>query len=275
MSTDQKEAPAVKKRAEAFAEVVQTRICSDVPSRDNPYIEERVLWHGYDALDLAENRSLVDVIYLLLKGELPEPQAAKMLQHLLVLLANPGPRHSATRAVMNASVSRTAPENWLPIGNAVMSGTENGANAVRSSIKFLRKNLRSDPRHVAEELLSSYQKHDQGDSQVAPGFGSRYGAVDTLSATTASRLQQRFPESEALAWGMEFVASLEQQQIGWLKTGVAAAIFVELGFSPNAGAGLFQMAANPGLLAHAIEMSGKPITAMPFVGDDQYFQEDS
>jgi hypothetical protein len=57
---------------------------------------------------------------------------------------------------------------------------------------------------------------------------------------------------------------------GLMLTGVAAAAFMELGFSPKQGAGLFQFAAAPGLLAHGLEMASQPITAMPFVPDSRY-----
>jgi citrate synthase len=69
---------------------------------------------------------------------------------------------------------------------------------------------------------------------------------------------------------MAFVAGLHRSNLGWQMPGLAAAMFAELGFSPNVGAGLFQLASSPGLLAHGIEMSGKPITGMPFVSDSHY-----
>jgi citrate synthase len=63
---------------------------------------------------------------------------------------------------------------------------------------------------------------------------------------------------------------MRYSNLGWQMPGIAAAMFTELGFTPSVGAGLYQLASSPGLLAHAIEMSGKPITAMPFVGDSDY-----
>ena len=53
-------------------------------------------------------------------------------------------------------------------------------------------------------------------------------------------------------------------------SGIAAAVFTDLGFSPRAGAGLFQLLGAPGLLAHGAELANKPVTAMPFVKDENY-----
>jgi citrate synthase len=60
---------------------------------------------------------------------------------------------------------------------------------------------------------------------------------------------------------------------GLLITGVTAAVFSDLGFQPKAGGSLFQLLGSPGLVAHGLEMSGKPLLAMPFVKDENYFIE--
>ena len=51
---------------------------------------------------------------------------------------------------------------------------------------------------------------------------------------------------------------------------IAAAVFADLGFQPRAGGCLFQLLGAPGLVAHGIELANKPITAMPFVSDENY-----
>lgn len=61
--------------------------------------------------------------------------------------------------------------------------------------------------------------------------------------------------------------------MGWLTTGVVAAVLAELGFQPRAAAGLYQYLCAPGLLAHGIEMSNKPVTSMPFISDKNYVIE--
>lgn len=267
------EAVAVKKRDETFTEKAKSKICQEIPAPENPYVADRVLWHGYDVMDLMRHRSLVDVIFLMIKGDLPSALQANQMEQTLILLANVGPRHAATRAVMNASVSKTNPVHLLPIGLALLGGEYQGAAEVRDAIKFLRRNMRKNPREFAGELcqLQSGAVQQQGeDNFPVPGFGSHYSSVDNYAHSMAAYLGSCFPENEALAWGMRFAEGLESLPAGWLLTGVAAAMFVELGFTPNAGAGLYQLAACPGLLAHGIELSGKPITAMPFVSDDNY-----
>ena len=268
----------VKKRDETFTDKVKSKICQEIPAPANPYIADRVLWHGYDVIELMRHRSLIDVIFLLMKGELPNALQAGQLEQTLILLANPGPRHSATRSVMNASVSKTNPEHFLPIGLSLLGGEYLGAAEVRDAIKFLRRNMRKDPQHLAGELCHAKAGISQAegeDNRPAPGYGTHYSGIDSYARSAAAQLASSFPDNEALAWGMQFAKALETMPAGWLLTGVAAAMFVELGFTPHAGAGLYQLAACPGLLAHGIELSGKPITAMPFVSDENYYYGES
>ncbi len=268
--------PAVKARGDVFCSKVSTRVCQEITGPDNPFLAERILWHGYDVLDLMERRSLVEVIFCLLKGELPSPGQAQQLQQILILLANPGPRHAGVRAVMSASVSKTEPLHFLPIGLALMGGEQLGAAEVRAAMKFLRRNLRHNPCARATELgeALSVQPRQEGENVApAPGFGSCFGGVDHFAGAAAARLHKSFPENAALAWGMDFAAGLESVNAGWRVTGLAAAVFAELGFTPNVGGCLFQLASSPGLLAHGIELTGKALTDMPFVSDSRYHYE--
>ncbi len=76
-----------------------------------------------------------------------------------------------------------------------------------------------------------------------------------------------------MEWGSRFAEALTPYGYGWLNTGLAAAVFLDLDFSENAGPGLFQILCAPGLVAHGAEFSEKPMTAMPFPKDDEYVIE--
>jgi citrate synthase len=76
-----------------------------------------------------------------------------------------------------------------------------------------------------------------------------------------------------LRWADKFSDHLAQANMGWFSTGLAAAVFCDLGFQPRVGGGIFQLLSAPGLVAHGFEMANKPITAMPFVKDENYVIE--
>jgi citrate synthase len=264
--------PTVKRRKETFSQRIKTKIWCDSASPDNPYIAEKSRIHGYDLLDISKQLSFSESIFLNIKGELPSPSQRELLDSILSALSNLGPRHSAVRAVMNAAVSKTRAQNLLPVGMAVLSGEFLGAGEVENSVRFIRKHLNHSASEVAEQLIAEFSPTDKENNVIAPGFGARFNGIDIVAQQLASQLLKLEASDRGLHWGNEFCDTLKSQQLGWLITGLAACCFVDLGFTPKASAGLFQLAAAPGLLAHGLEMSNKPLTDMPFVDDALYIQ---
>ena len=263
----------VSSRGEKFAKHITTRIWEEIPSEKNPYITETNRCHGYEQLTLMQGRSFVEVLYLLFRGELPTAQEAELLEQLMIGLINPGPRHPATRAAMNAGIGKTDVEHILPISLSILSGAHLGAGEVEGAMRFLRKNSKKTPEQVVQGLLNESAPPTEGDWHIAPGFGSHYGDVDIIPNKMGNQLIALKGAGKILMWGNQFSQILQDNHMGWLSTGVAAAVFADLGFQPRYGAGLYQLLSAPGLLAHGIEQSNKPITDMPYISDENYVIE--
>ncbi|HEB78288.1 MAG TPA: citrate synthase [Methylothermaceae bacterium] len=273
MSTDKPDRGQIQSRNESFTARTATRICEETPSTENPYLSQTCRYHGYELGELMQKRSFVDVLFLLLRGELPTAEQGQLFETLLIGLSNPGPRHAATRAAMTAGVGKTDPAHILPIALSVMGGEHLGGSEVTAAMAFLRRQRNKDPQTVAAERLAACARPAEGDWRAAPGFGSRFGDIDPMPHLVVERLQALPGAGEALDWGSRFAKALKAEQGGWLMPAVAAVVFLDLGFHPRAGAGLFQIAAAPGLLAHGLELANQPRTAMPFPDDDHYFIE--
>jgi len=272
--SEQNDPAGVKSRNEAFAERTATKIWQEIPSPENPYITQQAFCHGYDLLELMQKRSYVDVLYLLLRGNLPTQEERGLLETLMVGLINPGPRHPAARAAMNAGVGKTDNAHILPIALTIYGGKHLGAGEIEPAMRFLRQQRKQPPQDIAEQLLKNTQPTEEGDWHIAPGFGSRFNGIDVLPCQIALQLLDLPACGNTLQWAHEFATALNQHGMGWLSSGLAAAVFTDLGFNPRAGAGLFQLIAAPGLLAHGVELTNKPITAMPFISDEHYLIED-
>ena len=263
----------VSSRNESFVDKTKTRIWQEIPEKNNPYIAEQSLCHGYDIEELIQHQSFIDVFYLLFRGELPNTDQAQLLQQLMIALINPGPRHPATRAAMNAGVGKSDTVHILPIALAIMGGGYQGAGNIEASMRFLRKQLKKNPEEIAQQLLESEAAPEQGDWEIAPGFGRHFGGIDIMPAKLAEQLLTLPGSGKCLEWGHQFACALGGQGMGWYITGLAAAVYADLGFQPRMGAGLFQLMRAPGLLAHGIELANKPTTAMPFIKDEHYVIE--
>lgn len=261
----------VRSRNEPFVSRTATRIWQEIPSSDNPYIAAAARCHGYDVVELMAKCSVVDVFYLLFRGELPTPADAQLLQQLMIALLNPGPRHPATRAAMNAGIGKTDPVHILPIAAAVLGGDYMGSGEVEGAMQFFAENQHTAVIDVSIMLAQEFSVRSEAQQQLSKtGFGIRNGGIEIMAVTIAKQLVTLAGAGSALQWGCQLNEQLQSQGMGWLITGVAAAVLLDMGFSPRTGAALFQLLGAPGLLAHGIEMSSKPILAMPFVSDEHY-----
>ncbi len=266
-----KEHPRIERREEQYALRPVTRIWEEQPAGQNPYLAECCRCRGYDILELMKKRSFIDVLYLLFRGELPTPDQAKLLETLMIAFINPGPRHPGTRAAMNAGVGKTDTAHILPIGLSVLSGNHLGGGEVAAAMIFIRKNLKAAPAEVAKDLLESGEPPEQGDWHIAPGFGRRFGGTDPLPQEIAANLAALPGSGKALQWGSRFADALRPCGMGWVSTGVCAAVFLDLGFVSRECPGLFQLICAPGILAHGAEFANKPRTAMPFLLDGEHY----
>ncbi len=258
----------VRSRNEPFAQRTATHIWYEEPAIDNPYITAAAFCHGYNLFELMEKRSFVDVFYLLFRGDLPTPAQAQLLQQLMIALINPGPRHPATRAAMNVGVGKTDPLHILPIASAVLGGEYSGGREVENAMQFFAANCIEDAQILALDCLA-----DDEYLSTPSGFGRRHGGIEIMAVELATHLLALSGAGNTLKWGSQFASALEPQGISWTTAGVAAAVFTDLGFNPRAGACLFQLCGAPGLVAHGLELAGKPILAMPFVSDENYVIE--
>lgn len=263
----------VTRRGEAFAKKIETEIWQEVPCEDNPYLPGACRCYGYDLFELIEKCRFTDVLYLLFKGDLPSKEESALLEKLMISLINLGPRHPASRAGMLAGASKTNPSHILPIALTILSGTHLGAEEVEEAMRFLQEHRDTCPNVFSTSLVCRSERPAEGDWHPIPGFGSRFGGIDKISDRIARQLGKLPAAGESLKWGTAFSEKAKTLGIGWLPTGLAAAVLVDLGFNSKAGAGFYQILCAPGLLAHGVEFAGKPMTSMPFIRDEEYIIE--
>lgn len=270
---EKKSETTVQRRDVKYAARVATEIWDEQPSAQNPYLAERCRCRGYDLFDLMEKRSFVDMLYLLFLGELPAKEHARILETLMIAFINPGPRHPAARAAIYAGCSRTRTSHILPIALSVLSGEHMGGGEVTAAMRFLKKHQECEPEAIADELLHNWTPPEKGDRRIAPGFGSRFNDIEPLPQAIAKRLKLQSGCAAVFEWGDAFSHLIHPYEMGWLGTGICGAVFLDLGFAPRDGAGLFQLICAPGLLAHGLELADKPINSIPFLDDEHYIVE--
>jgi citrate synthase len=250
----------VKHRDEKYADRYRTAIWQEESEHDNPFVDTDAYCRGYRFEDLVANTSYAEMVFLMIKGELPSSSQKALFEKVLVAFSHPGIRNDAVRAAILAGVGKTVPENVLPIATLVFGGSRTGAGDVEKMMRFFAKNKRKLP---ADVLAVQEQPIV---------LGQYFGEADVMAAKICAWLMGDEQETPHLHWGKALVAEAQASDanIGWTKASVAAALFCDLGFMPKFGVGLLQMMAAPGLLAQGFEHANKPATVLPFVSDDDY-----
>lgn len=252
----------VRHRGDQYAEHYRTAIWSEINDHDNPFIDTDALCHGYPLEQLVAGVSYPEMIFLMLKGDLPSESELVFLNRLLVAFSHPGVRHDATRAGVQAGVGKTLPSHCLPIALLVYGG-DNAAGRVEDCMRFFTRSRRKPVASFVEEAQKTRP----------PGFDAYYASVDVMAGKIAGWLCASELATPSLDWAVEFAAAMTEkggETAGWTRPAIAAAAFCDLGFRPRYGPGLLQMMAAPGLLVQGMEHANKPATVLPFVDDADY-----
>ena len=256
----EKRSVVVKHRNNQYAERYRTAIWLEESDHDNPFVETAAFCHGYPFEELVNKVSYPQMLFLLLKGELPTKPQELLLNKALVAFSHPGVRHDAVRAAALAGVGKTLPQNVLPIAMLVFGGSRTGSADVAKMMRYFTKTKRQS----ASEALAI--------DKAPIVLGDYFGEADVMAAKIAQWLSKGDDQTPHIDWGIKLVAEAQTQnkKIGWTKASVAAAVFCDLGLMPKFGVALMQLLAAPGLLAQGVEHANKPVTVLPFVGDENY-----
>jgi len=228
-----------------------------------------IRYRGYAVEELIGKVSFAEMVWLLTRGELPEPHAARLLEAALVAAVDHGPQ------APSIAVARMAMTCGVDVNNAMASainilGDVHGG-AVEQCVAFYkaiagridRKHRKAhDPGPIRNAIEAEMQALvDKGVSHV-PGFGHRFHPTDPR----APRLLQLVDEAvKAGAVSGQFavigrtvetvLAETKRRRIPMNVDGATGVIFAELGFPPPLCRGLFVLSRSVGALAHAWEES--------------------
>ncbi len=195
------------------------------------------------------------MVYLLLRGELPSPREAAVMEAILVSSIDHGaspPSTLAARTVASTGASLSA-----SVAAGVLSINRHHGGAIEACMELLSEGCRSVeggalPSSVASDLVAVARSR----KERIPGFGHRLHTSDPR----AIRLLQVATTNEVAGVGVKLASEIAEKlslalrrQMPLNVDGAIAALLVDLGFEPAVGNGFFLMARMPGLVAHVLE----------------------
>jgi citrate synthase len=218
----------------------------------------KIAIRGYPIEELIGNVRFPDMIYLLLRGELPGPAQAALLEAAMVASVDHGPQAPAI------AIARMAVTCGLPV-NGAMASAINALDDVHGGagqqcmelFREIAAEPGDDPARAAESVVRRWR--ESGHTYL-PGFGHRFHPVDPRTPRLFALLDAA-TEAGAIAGRFARIGRMVEAVLGAGRArhvpmnidGVTAVIYSELGFPPELGRGLFVLSRSLGILAHAWE----------------------
>lgn len=207
------------------------------------------------------------MIWLMLRGELPSPEHAKLLEASLVAAVDHGPQ-APSIAIARMSVTCGLPLNGamasaINVLDDVHGGAGEQCLSLYQDIKArLPEGADWSEMDLATAVNAGLDTFISEHGKIIPGFGHRFHPIDPrvaplLQLVNEAAAQQHVQGSFArIARGVE---SALQQRTGkplpMNIDGVTAAVYGELGFAPALARGIFILSRSVGILSHAWEQS--------------------
>ncbi len=220
---------------------------------------------GYPIQELIGNISFPQMIWLMLRGELPDAAQARLFEAALVASVDHGP-HAPSIAI-----SRIATSCGLPL-NGAMASAINALDDVHGGAGQQAVELYDSIAERMEAGATLEEAVEQGvdaftveHGKYLPGFGHRFHPVDPRAIRLLSLLDDSVEQKNisgryaAIARGIE--ALLKQRKnkpVPMNIDGATAVIYADFGFAPELARGVFlPVTRRYGILSHAWEQRGR------------------
>ncbi|MBN3852910.1 citryl-CoA lyase [Paraburkholderia sp. Ac-20340] len=219
---------------------------------------------GYPIQELIGRVSFPQMIWLMLRGDLPSDDEAALLEAALVASVDHGP-HAPSIAI-----SRIATSCGLPLNGAMASALNalddvHGGAGQQAVELYAAIGERIDAGSTLDDAV------EQGvDAFIAehgkylPGFGHRFHPVDPRAGRLLEMVDVRVERGviggryAAIARGIEaLLKKRKDTPVPMNIDGATAVIYAELGFAPELARGVFCLSRAVGILAHAWEQRGR------------------
>ena len=237
----------------------------------------RIVTRGYPQEDLIGNISFPEMVYLLIKGEMPSENDSKMFEAVLVSFCDHGVTPPSTQ-VARLMASTGSSMNGC-VSGGILSFGKYHAGALERSMNILQELVHNgvigysgplqshdDIRAVAGVVVDEFFNNNE----KIPGFGHRYHSEDPR-ASKLLKIAEKYGVSDVhteLALAIEEIL-FETKGIKMNIDGANAGILSDMGFDWSLGTGVFMMGRLPGIISHVFEEKTVETPFRKFVDVDE------
>jgi citrate synthase len=217
---------------------------------------------GYPIEQLIGAITFPQMIWLMLRGELPSTEQGALLEAALVSAVDHGPQ------APSIAISRMAVTCGLPLNGAmasainVLDDIHGGAGQQCMTLyKQIAAKMQAGaplPDATQHELDKFIAEH----GKIVPGFGHRFHPTDPRAVKLLGLVDAARSQGVVVGQFADIGRSVESvlrerkgKKVPMNIDGATAVIYSELGFPPAVGRGLFILSRSVGILTHAWEQS--------------------
>ena len=221
-----------------------------------------IRYRGYPIEELIGRVTFAQMVWLMLRGELPSGKQGELLDAALMAAVDHGPQ------APSIAIARMAMTCGVGLNNAIASavnvlGDVHGGAGEQAVELYQAIAARMDAGEAERAAVKTVlQDFVATRGKFVPGFGHRFHPLDPRAprllelvdeAARAGAVSGRFA---AIARAMEDeIASGKAKRIPMNIDGATAVIYAELGFPAPLARGLFCLSRSVGILAHAWEQA--------------------
>jgi citrate synthase len=222
-----------------------------------------IRFRGYAIEDLIGRAGFADMVFLLTRGELPRPEAAKLLEAALVAAVDHGPQAPSIAAARMAVTCGVGINNAMASAINMLGDVHGGAGEQAVALyNAIAKRLgaSADNKRMATAVTAEIAALKRQGIRHVPGFGHRFHPLDPR-APRLLELVDAAAKSGAVSGRFAAIGRAVEAQLAKNAghaipmniDGATGVVYAELGFPPPLCRGLFVLSRSVGALAHAFE----------------------
>jgi len=214
---------------------------------------------GRPVESLIGTAGFVETIWLMLRGGLPDPRSARLLEAALVAAVDHGPHAPSIAAARMAATCGVGLNSAMATGINMLGDSHGGAG--EQCVHLLteiceRQDAGASLDQATADVIAAWRQR----SRYLPGFGHRFHPRDPrrdpLVGLVEEAVADGVVDGRFLAAGLAVEAQLNppgRRPVPMNIDGATAIIYGELGFAAPLARGLFVLSRSVGILAHAWE----------------------
>ena len=221
----------------------------------------RIAFRGHPVEQLIGGVNFGQMIWLMIRGELPSAEQAALLECALVAGVDHGPQAPSIAAARMAATCGIGLNNVMATGVNMLGDIHGGAGE-RCAELYLGIADRIDAGDSLDGAVSAeiaaWREHH---GKIIPGFGHRFHKPLDPRAPRLMEMVRLAASAGTVAGRFADIGESVQAMIGQQRgapiamnvDGATAVVFCELGFPPPLSRGLFCLSRSVGVLAHGWE----------------------